>query len=219
MSKPTKVSMSVIRRLPKYYRCLEEFLKNDIKRISSEELGEKIGITASQVRQDLHNFGTFGYQGYGYNVEELYRDLAKILGLHRKYSVIIVGAGNLGQAIANYIYFGKSSFVLKGIFDINPKLFSWKIRDIRIMDVETIEEFIFKNQIDIAVLCIPEESVKNMTNRLVKAGIKAIWNFSPVDLKVPNNVILENVYLTDSLFTISYRLNEEELFKKLRREK
>ena len=218
MSKKTIVSMAVIRRLPRYHRCLEELLKNDIKRISSKELSERMGVTASQIRQDLNNFGGFGQQGYGYNVEELYNNLTKILGLDKTYNTIIIGAGNLGQAIANYTRFEKSGFNLKGIFDINPRLFGLKIRDVEVMDVATVEEFIANNHIDIAILCIPKDNAQYTADRLVKAGIKAIWNFSPIDLKVPDDVILENVHLSDSLFTISYRLNEEELFKKLKGE-
>ncbi|HHY79799.1 MAG TPA: redox-sensing transcriptional repressor Rex [Thermoanaerobacter sp.] len=218
MSKKTIVSMAVIRRLPRYHRYLEELLKNDVKRISSRELSERMGVTASQIRQDLNNFGGFGQQGYGYNVEELYNNLTKILGLDKTYNTIIIGAGNLGQAIANYTSFEKSGFNLKGIFDIKPRLFGLKIRDVEVMDVETVEDFIARNKIDIGILCIPKDNAQYTADRLVRAGIKAIWNFSPIDLKVPDDVILENVHLSDSLFTVSYRLNEEELFKKLKGE-
>ncbi|AFK87611.1 MULTISPECIES: redox-sensing transcriptional repressor Rex [Thermoanaerobacterium] len=213
MTKKTIVPMPVIRRLPRYHRYLEELLKNDVKRISSRELSERMGVTASQIRQDLNNYGGFGQQGYGYNVEELYNTLTKILGLDKTYSTIIIGAGNLGQAIANYTNFERTGFSLKGIFDINPRLFGLKIRDIEIMDVETLEDFLSKNKIDIAILCIPKDNSQIMADRLVKAGIKAIWNFSPIDLKVPDDVILENVHLSDSLLTLSYRINEENLLK------
>jgi redox-sensing transcriptional repressor len=207
------VPMPVIRRLPRYHRYLEELLKNDVKRISSRELSEKMGVTASQIRQDLNNYGGFGQQGYGYNVEELYNTLTKILGLDKTYSTIIIGAGNLGQAIANYTNFERTGFNLKGIFDINPKLFGLKIRDIEIMDVDNLEDFLASNKIDIAILCIPKDNSQIMADRLIKSGIKAIWNFSPIDLKVPDDVILENVHLSDSLLTLSYRINEENLLK------
>ncbi|MDI3309920.1 MAG: redox-sensing transcriptional repressor Rex [Thermoanaerobacterium sp.] len=213
MTKKTIVPMPVIRRLPRYHRYLEELLKNDVKRISSRELSERMGVTASQIRQDLNNYGGFGQQGYGYNVEELYNTLTKILGLDKTYSTIIIGAGNLGQAIANYTNFERTGFSLKGIFDVNPRLFGLKIRDIEIMDVETLEDFLSKNKIDIAILCIPKDNSQIMADRLVKAGVKAIWNFSPIDLKVPDDVILENVHLSDSLLTLSYRINEENLLK------
>jgi redox-sensing transcriptional repressor len=213
MTKKTIVPMPVIRRLPRYHRYLEELLKNDVKRISSRELSERMGVTASQIRQDLNNYGGFGQQGYGYNVEELYNTLTKILGLDKTYNTIIIGAGNLGQAIANYTNFERTGFSLKGIFDVNPRLFGLKIRDIEIMDVEILEDFLSKNKIDIAILCIPKDNSQIMADRLVKAGIKAIWNFSPIDLKVPDDVILENVHLSDSLLTLSYRINEENLLK------
>ncbi|WKV09808.1 redox-sensing transcriptional repressor Rex [Thermoanaerobacterium sp. CMT5567-10] len=213
MTKKPIVPMPVIRRLPRYHRYLEELLKNDVKRISSRELSEKMGVTASQIRQDLNNYGGFGQQGYGYNVEELYNTLTRILGLDKTYSTIIIGAGNLGQAIANYTNFERTGFNLKGIFDVNPRLFGLKIRDIEIMDVELLEDFLSKNKIDIAILCIPKGNSQIMADRLVKAGIKAIWNFSPIDLKVPDDVILENVHLSDSLLTLSYRLNEDKLLK------
>ncbi|MBP2071848.1 MAG: redox-sensing transcriptional repressor [Thermoanaerobacterium sp.] len=213
MTKKPIVPMPVIRRLPRYHRYLEELLKNDVKRISSRELSEKMGVTASQIRQDLNNYGGFGQQGYGYNVEELYNTLTRILGLDKTYSTIIIGAGNLGQAIANYTNFERTGFNLKGIFDINPRLFGLKIRDIEIMDVELLEDFLSKNKIDIAILCIPKDNSQIMADRLVKAGIKAIWNFSPIDLDVPDDVILENVHLSDSLLTLSYRLNEDKLLK------
>lgn len=214
MTKKTIVPMPVIRRLPRYHRYLEELLKNDVKRISSRELSEKMGVTASQIRQDLNNYGGFGQQGYGYNVEELYNTLTKILGLDKTYSTIIIGAGNLGQAIANYTNFERTGFNLKGIFDVNPKLFGLKIRDIEIMDVDKLEDFLASNKIDIAILCIPKDNSQLIADRLVKAGIKAIWNFSPIDLNVPDDVILENVHLSDSLLTLSYRLNEDKLLKK-----
>lgn len=214
MTKKTVVSMAVVRRLPRYHRYLEELLKNDVKRISSRELSEKMGVTASQIRQDLNNYGGFGQQGYGYNVEELYNTLTKILGLDKTYNTIIIGAGNLGQAIANYTNFERAGFNLKGIFDINPRLFGLKIRDIEIMDIDKIEQFVRTNNIDIGILCIPKDNAQYMADMLVKAGIKAIWNFSPIDIIVPDDVILENVHLSDSLFTLSYRLNEDEIIKK-----
>ncbi|MGB9679632.1 MAG: redox-sensing transcriptional repressor Rex [Thermoanaerobacteraceae bacterium] len=214
MTKKTIVSMAVVRRLPRYHRYLEELLKNDVRRISSRELSEKMGVTASQIRQDLNNYGGFGQQGYGYNVEELYNTLTKILGLDKTYNTIIIGAGNLGQAIANYTRFEKSGFNLKGIFDINPRLFGLKIRDVEVMDIETLENFISHNKTDIGILCIPKDNAQYTADRLIKAGIKAIWNFSPIDLNVPDDIILENVHLSDSLFTLSYRLNEEDFLKK-----
>lgn len=219
MSKTSIVSMHVIRRLPSYYRCLKELQKNSVNKISSSELSEKIGVSESQIRQDLYNYGNFGKQGYGYDVIKLYNALKRILGLDKTYNTIIIGAGNLGQAIANYTDFEEIGFNLKGIFDINPRLFKIKIRDAKIMDINILEDFLATNKIDIAILCIPRDNAQVIADRLTKCGIKAIWNFSPIDLKVPDDVILENVQLSDSLFTLSYRLNEDDLFKRIKKEK
>ncbi|SHK54282.1 redox-sensing transcriptional repressor Rex [Tepidibacter formicigenes] len=205
-----QISMAVIRRLPKYHRYLKDLLEREIYRISSKELSEIIGFTASQIRQDLNNFGGFGQQGYGYNVEELYSEISKILGLHNTYNTIIVGAGNLGQAIANYSGFQKSGFEIKALFEANPRFIGLKIRDLEILDVEVMEEYIKENNIKIAVICTPKESAQDIANKLVKAGISGIWNFAPVDLQLDGNVVVENVHLTESLFTLSYLLNEKE---------
>lgn len=211
MERKKNISMAVIKRLPKYYRYLNELAKNDVDRISSKELSEKIGFTASQIRQDLNCFGDFGQQGYGYNVKELLYQIAGILGLNKEYSTIIVGAGNIGQAIANYTKFERMSFNLKGIFDINVKLIGLKIRDIEIQDIDNLEEFIRENKVDIVILCVPKNRAQGVADLVTKNGVKGIWNFAPVDLKVPNDVIVENVHLSESLMTLSYLLNEQEL--------
>lgn len=211
MERKKNISMAVIKRLPKYYRYLNELAKNDVDRISSKELSEKIGFTASQIRQDLNCFGDFGQQGYGYNVKELLYQIAGILGLNKEYSTIIVGAGNIGQAIANYTKFERMSFNLKGIFDINVKLIGLKIRDIEIQDIDNLEEFIRENKVDIVILCVPKNRAQGVADLVAKNGVKGIWNFAPIDLKVPNDVIVENVHLSESLMTLSYLLNEQEL--------
>ncbi|GAA3645016.1 redox-sensing transcriptional repressor Rex [Asaccharospora irregularis] len=204
------ISMAVIRRLPKYHRYLGDLLDKDIQRISSKELSDIIGFTASQIRQDLNNFGGFGQQGYGYNVEALHSEIGKILGLDRTYKAILVGAGNLGQAIANYSGFRKAGFEIKALFDANPRMIGLKIREFEVLDSENIEEFIQKNDIDIAILCIPKNGAQELMNRIVKVGIKGVWNFAPIDLEVPKDVIVENVNLTESLFTLSYLMKESE---------
>ncbi|WP_026486884.1 redox-sensing transcriptional repressor Rex [Caldanaerobius polysaccharolyticus] len=216
MAKDTKVSMAIIRRLPRYHRYLGELLNNGVTRISSQELSKKMGVTASQIRQDLNSFGGFGQQGYGYNVKDLYDAITMILGLEKTYDSIIVGAGNLGQAIANYTNFQIWGFRLKALFDVNPKLIGLKIRDVEVLDVDLMEDFVSKNPIDIAILTIPKERAQEIADRLIAVGVKAFWNFSAVDINVPDDVIVESVHLSDSLFTISYRLNEDELFKKLK---
>ncbi|KRQ87656.1 Redox-sensing transcriptional repressor Rex [Caloramator mitchellensis] len=213
MSKKTVISMAVIRRLPKYYRYLGELLRNDIERISSKELSERIGFTASQIRQDLNNFGDFGQQGYGYNVRALRDEIGKILGLNKEYKTVIVGAGNIGQAVANYTNFEKLGFHLIGIFDRNPKLIGMGIRDIEVQDVDNLESFLKNNPADIGIICVPKEQAQRIADAFVKSGIKGIWNFAPTDIAVPEDVIVENVHLSESLLTLSYRLNESELFK------
>ncbi|QJA09697.1 redox-sensing transcriptional repressor Rex [Romboutsia sp. CE17] len=203
------ISMAVIRRLPKYYRYLGDLLDKDIQRISSKELSDIIGFTASQIRQDLNNFGGFGQQGYGYNVDALHKEIGKILGLETKYNAILIGAGNLGQAIANYSGFRKAGFEIKALFDANPRMIGLKIREFEVLDSEQIEEFIKENNVDIAIMCIPKQGGQELADRLVSAGIKGIWNFAPLDLDVPPSVIVENVNLTESLFTLSYLMNAE----------
>ncbi|MDK2920396.1 MAG: redox-sensing transcriptional repressor [Candidatus Petromonas sp.] len=204
MDRKNRISMAVIRRLPKYHRYLKDLLERDIKRISSKELSDIIGFTASQIRQDLNNFGGFGQQGYGYNVEELYKEIGKILGLDKNYKIIIIGAGNLGQALANYTNFQKEGFHVDAMFDINPRLIGLKIRDVEIMDMDNIEEYVIKNNVDMAIICTNKDSAQDVANKLVECGIKAIWNFAPTDLKVPDDVIVENVHLVESLLTLTY---------------
>ena len=204
------ISMAVIRRLPKYYRYLGELLERDVQRISSKELSEIIGFTASQIRQDLNNFGGFGQQGYGYNVEALHTEIGKILGLDKPYNAILIGVGNLGQAITNYSGFRNSGFEIKALFDANPRMIGLKIRDLEILDSDIIEGYIKEHDIDIAIVCIPKNGAQELINRVVSAGIKGIWNFAPIDLEVPKGIIVENVNLTESLFTLSYLMKENE---------
>lgn len=210
MERKKNISMAVIKRMPKYYRYLKELANNDVDRISSKELSEKIGFTASQIRQDLNCFGDFGQQGYGYNVKELLSQIGLILGLDKQYNTIIVGAGNIGQAIANYTYFQKMSFDLKAIFDINPKLIGLRIRDVAIEDIDDLQSYIKEHEIDIAIICVPKDRAQGVCDIITTSGIKGIWNFAPIDLKVPDDVIVENVHLSESLMTLSYLLNEHD---------
>ena len=210
MEKKKNISMAVIKRLPKYHRYLEELMNNDVDRISSKELGEKIGFTASQIRQDLNCFGDFGQQGYGYNVKELFNQITNILGLDSVQNTIMVGAGNIGQAIANYSRFDNMGFNLVGIYDANPKLVGMKIRDIEIKDIDTLAENIKDSDIQIGIICVPRINAQKVCDILVNAGIKGIWNFAPVDLSVPPEVIVENVHLSESLMTLIYLLRTRE---------
>ena len=208
MEKKKNVSMAVIKRLPKYHRYLKELMRNDVDRISSKELGEKIGFTASQIRQDLNNFGDFGQQGYGYNVKELYKQISLILGLDKEYTGVIIGAGNLGQAIANYNRFSESGLSIECIFDANPKLIGMRIRDIEIKDIDTLTQYLQENSTDIGIICVPRINAQKVTDMLVKSGVKGIWNFAPVDLVVPDDVKVENVHLSESLLTLVYLMND-----------
>lgn len=206
MGKDSKVSMTVIRRLPKYHRYLTDLINKGVSRISSQELSVLTGFTASQIRQDLNNFGGFGQQGYGYNVEDLQKVLGKILGLDQQYNAVIVGAGNLGQAIANYRGFEDAGFNVISLFDRNPRMIGLKIRDIEIRDVEKIEEFIEENNVEIGIITTPKESAQEVADIYIKAGIKGIWNFAPTDIQAPEDMIIENVRLNESLFILSYFL-------------
>jgi redox-sensing transcriptional repressor len=201
-----EISLAVIQRLPRYYRYLGELLENDVVRISSKELSERMKVTASQIRQDLNNFGGFGQQGYGYNVEYLYTEIGKILGLDKSYNLIIIGAGNLGQALANYTDFERRGFYVKGIFDVNPRLEGISIRGTEIRMLDELEDFMKNNEVHIAALTIPKLKAPTIAKDLVRLGIKAIWNFAPIDLNLPHDVMVENVHLAESLMRLSYNL-------------
>lgn len=207
-----EISRAVIGRLPRYYRYLGELLDAGVERISSNDLSKKMNVTASQIRQDLNNFGGFGQQGYGYNVKYLYTEIGKILGLNREHNMIIIGAGNLGQALANYASFEKSGFHLKGLFDVNPRLEGVSIRGIPVRMMDDLKTFLKHNDIEIAALTIPKSKAVEVADLLIDSGIKGIWNFAHTDLNLPDDVIVESVHLSDSLMKLSYnisRYNEE----------
>lgn len=202
-----QISQAVIRRLPRYYRYLGELLDDGVERISSNDLSKRMHVTASQIRQDLNNFGGFGQQGYGYNVDYLYSEISKILGLEHQYNFVIIGAGNLGKALGGYLNFEKRGFILKGMFDKNPDLIGTEVRGVKVMPMEDLPEFIRSGNIDIAVLTIPKEGAVLVAKVLVENGIRAIWNFAHVDLDVPEYVQVENVHLSDSLMKLSYNIS------------
>ncbi|NLK88463.1 MAG: redox-sensing transcriptional repressor Rex [Clostridiaceae bacterium] len=209
MASKKKVSIAVIKRLPRYYRYLSDLLLMDITRISSKELSSRMGITASQIRQDLNCFGGFGQQGYGYNVELLYNEIANILGINDRFQTIILGAGNMGQALAHYGNFEKRGFKTIGLFDIDPKLIGKKINGLEVLDMETLEEFVSKNRVDIAMLTVPYEHAREAAERVARLGIKGLWNFSPMDLRLPYEMVIENVHLSDSLMVLGYKIKEK----------
>ena len=199
-----EISQAVIRRMPRYYRYLGELLDAGVERISSNDLSLRMNVTASQIRQDLNKFGQ---QGYGYNVKYLYEEIGKILGLNQQHNIIVIGAGNLGQALANYVKFEKLGFMIIGLFDVNPALDGVTVRGIKIRMLDELEDFCRENKVDIAALTMPKEKADAIANRLVGLGIHAIWNFAHVDLELINkDVVVENVHLSDSLMQLSYNI-------------
>lgn len=204
-----RISKAVISRLPRYYRYLGELIQEKVERISSKELSIRMKVTASQIRQDLNNFGGFGQQGYGYNVKYLHNEIGKILGIDRENNLIVIGGGHLGQAIANYANFERRGFYIKAIFDIDPKIIGKEVRGVRVYSMDELEDFIKKNDIHIAALAIPKLQAEEVAKRLVAAGIVGIWNYAHIDLQVPDNVVVENVHLSESLMRLSYRVNRE----------
>ncbi|MBQ3932348.1 MAG: redox-sensing transcriptional repressor Rex [Lachnospiraceae bacterium] len=205
-NKDNSISKAVVSRLPRYYRYLGELMESGTERISSGELSKRMNVTASQIRQDLNNFGGFGQQGYGYNVKYLYFEIAKILGVDKKHNMIIIGAGNLGRALANYANFSKSGFVVTGLFDNNETIIGKEVRGVKIQPMDKLKEFIIKNDVDIATLTIPKKEAKKVAETLAECGIKGIWNFAHTDLDLPDNIVVENVHLSESLMELSYNI-------------
>ena len=203
------ISNNVIRRLPRYVRKLDDLAQQGVERISSGELGRQMGLTPSQIRQDFSCFGEFGQQGYGYNVEILRDEIAAILGTKRGYSVVIVGIGNLGHALLGNFDFANSGFQVVGAFDVLPELVGTEICGVEIMDGMRLPEFVREHQVDIAVLTVPRAVANPTANALVASGIKAIWNFTNVELRLQDkDVVVENVHFSDSLLALSYYLSE-----------
>lgn len=202
----TDISQVVIKRMPRYYRYLGELLDENIERISSKELSELMNVTASQIRQDLNNFGGFGQQGYGYNVQHLYSEIGHILGLDMQHEVIIIGAGNLGQALATHSTFEKQGFIIRGIFDVRETLKGKKVKNIQVSMMDELEDFCKNNKVDIAALTIPKGAAQEVVQRLESYGVTAFWNFSHLDLTVGENIIVQNVHLSDSLMRLSLNM-------------
>ena len=199
----------VIRRLPRYYRYLGQLLKEGIQRISSGDLSEKMSVTASQIRQDFNYFGGFGQQGYGYNVEYLYNEIGEILGLNDGDTTIIIGAGNLGTALANHDNFEKRGFTLIGLFDNSPEVIGTTVHGNVVMSIDNLEEFLSKNHVDIAILTVPKSEVESIADRLINAGVKGLMNFSYIELSESENIAIENIHLSDSLMMLSYKIKQK----------
>ncbi|WP_236786455.1 redox-sensing transcriptional repressor Rex [Anaerococcus ihuae] len=210
MKKGSNVSLSVIKRLPKYYRYLEAINEKGIVRVSSKELSQITGLTASQIRQDLNHYGCFGQQGYGYNVKELMQELAKIIGVNKEYSMVIIGYGNIGHALFQYRGFKILDYNVKAVFDKKNEEVSTD--ELEVLSIDELKEYLEKNKIDIGIITTPKEGAQEVCDILCEGGIKGIWNFAPVDLKTKNNVVIENVHLDESLFTLTYFINSPEDF-------
>ncbi len=210
MPKNSEVSMSVVRRLPRYYRFLGELLRTGVERISSRELSVLMGFTASQIRQDLNCFGGFGQQGYGYNVVYLHEAISKILGFENTQETILIGAGNLGRAIATYTDFKGRGFNLVGVFDNNPAIIGQRLSNCDVADIATLEDFCKEHHPTVAIVCVPKTAAEQLAGRLVELGIKGFWNFSHYDISLKHKqAVVENVHLSDSLMTLCYRVNNE----------
>jgi redox-sensing transcriptional repressor len=208
MDQVKKIPDIVIKRLPIYYRFLTNFYQMGISRVTATELGKKMGISSSQVRQDIFNFGNFGHQGYGYSVDQLRQKIGSILGLDIRHTMIVIGAGHLGQALARHSAFEKDSYTVIGVFDVNPHLIGEKIRDLEILHVNKLSEFINQNKVDIAVITVPRAYAKEVADIVTDLGIKGIWNFTSIKFTVPDGVALENIHLSDSLMTLGYYMRE-----------
>lgn len=206
-----EISQAVIRRMPRYYRYLGELLDDGVERISSNDLSARMRVTASQIRQDLNNFGGFGQQGYGYNVKYLYDEIGNILGVNQRHNMIVIGAGNLGQALANYVNFEKRGFVIIGLFDVNPALKGTFVRDIEVRMMDELESFVKEKHVDIAALTMPKGNAKQTASLLVDYGVGAIWNFAHLDLELPEHVVVENVHLSESLMQLSYNIANQKI--------
>ena len=205
-----EVSPAVIKRLPRYFRYLRELLRSDILRISSGELSKMMHVTASQIRQDLNCFGGFGQQGYGYNVKYLYGKISEILGVTKGFNAIIVGTGNLGRALASSPIFEKRGVRLTALFDVNPDVIGTTVSGHQVLPMSEIEKYMADNQVDIAVLTIPKEVVRETAEKLASLGVRGLWNFASREIELPQyDVMIENVHMGDSLMTLCYELNQQ----------
>ena len=207
-SNPKQISPAVVNRLPRYYRYLSDLVKNDRAKISSKELSRMMNVTASQIRQDLNCFGEFGHQGYGYNVRRLHEELGRILGVERRFTAVVVGAGNLGITISKSGLFVKRGVILKALFDINPSVIGGEIAGLTVMDIKNAPDYCRGNKIDIAVLTLPKDDTEPVANMLAEAGVKGFWNFSNMELKIDKpDVKVQNMHMGDSLVTLCFELN------------
>lgn len=204
------ISRAVIKRLPRYYRYLGDLRTQGVERISSSELSSLMKVTASQIRQDLNNFGGFGQQGYGYNVNYLFNEIGKILGVDQKKNIIVIGAGSMGQALTKYTSFRSYGCDIIAVFDVDPGLIGKSINGITVQDYIEVEHFLQRNQVDIAVLTVPKEVAGRIAEKLTGLGIGAFWNFAYTDLQLGPDVVVENVHLSDNLLRLTYSMKNRE---------
>lgn len=202
------VPVRVARRLPIYYRFLRELMENGVERISSAELGARIGVTASQLRQDLSHFGSFGQQGYGYRVDDLYKEISDILGLHQRYKMVLIGSGNLGRAIANYEGFRRRGFQVVAAFDADPDVIGTRVGVLEVQPIDQLEDYLRRIKINIGVLTVPAHAAQKVADILVRCGVKGIWSFAPIRLQVPPDVVVEHLHLSDSLLSLAFRMRQ-----------
>lgn len=207
--KKERISNAVIRRLPRYYRHLEDLRAGGVVRISSGALGASMGLTASQIRQDLSCFGEFGQQGYGYNVESLRREIGEILGIGRGHRAILLGAGNLGRALMENFHFERSGFSLERAFDVDPAIVGRNLAGVPVSDVGDLEDYLREHPADVAVLTVPGSTAQALADRLVACGVRGLWNFTNTELSAPQKVVVENVHFADSLLTLSYLILDD----------
>ncbi len=207
-----RISEAVISRLPKYYRYLSELEVKAVQRVSSSKMSADMGLNASQIRRDLNCFGGFGQQGYGYQVNNLKNEIKKILGIGKKYTAVVVGAGNIGQALFKYTNFAEEGYNLAAIFDADPSVVQKEIEGVVVRPIEELADFVINNEVNLGVITAPKQHAQRIADELVLLGVKGIWNFAPVDVVARRGVCVENVHLSDSLFVLSYRMrtNEED---------
>jgi len=203
------ISQTIIRRLPRYYRYLGELKAEGVERISSGEFARILGVTASQVRQDLNNFGGFGQQGYGYNVAKLYEEIGRILRLDQKHRMVVIGAGNLGRAIAGYHNFEAYSFYIEALFDKDPQKIGRSFCDLPVYDVETVCDYINEHHIDVAAITVPKEPAREIAEKLKNTCLKGVWNFAHTDLYISPDIVVQNVSISESLMQLSYNMSKK----------
>lgn len=211
MRRNSRISTAVIRRLPRYYRHLSELQESGVIRISSSALGKSMGLTASQIRQDLFCFGGFGQQGYGYKVDSLKEEIGEILGINRGHTLVVLGTGNLGRAIIQNFRFSANGFRLLAAFDVNPAVVGTRIAGVPVYHTDELESFLAKNPVSVGMLTVPISAAQRMGDRLVNAGVKGIWNFTNGEIAFPQrDVVVESVHFSDSLLTLSYMISQRE---------